>query len=99
MASLIADNTPIALEEPIEISLGLLICQFSEILDNCTRELLPNRLTDYLFRLAEKFHVFFHQCRVEGSTQQSSRLLLCEAVAQVLHQGILLLGLKPLDRM
>jgi arginyl-tRNA synthetase len=99
MASLIADNTPIALEEPIEISLGLLICQFSEILDNCTRELFPNRLTDYLFRLAEKFHMFFHQCRVEGSTQQSSRLLLCEAVAQVLHQGIILLGLKPLDRM
>jgi len=99
MASLIADNVSIILEEPIEISVGLLVCQFNEILDNCVRELLPNRLTDYLFRLAENFHVFFHQCRVEGSAQQNSRLLLCEAVAQVLHQGILLLGLKPLDRM
>ncbi len=99
IASLLANNTSIILEDPTEIALGLLVCQFNEILENCVRELLPNRLTDYLYRLAEKFHSFFHQCRVEGSDNQNSRLLLCFATAQVLHQGLLLLGLKPLERM
>jgi arginyl-tRNA synthetase len=76
-----------------------MVCQFSDVLDSVVKELLPNRLTDYLYRLAEKFHGFFHQCRVEGSEEQTSRLLLCEAVAQVLNQGIQLLGLKPLAKM
>ncbi len=97
--SLLANKTNIILEEPAEIALGLLVCQFAEILENAARELLPNRLTDYLYRLAEKFHGFFHQCRVEGSPNQNSRLLLCFATAQVLHQGLCLLGLKPLERM
>lgn len=97
--NLLTQNTAIVLENPAEIALGLLVCQFNDVLENCARELLPNRLTDYLYRLAEKFHWFFHQCRVEGSENQNSRLLLCVATAQVLRQGLLLLGLKPLDRM
>ena len=47
----------------------------------------------------EKFHTFFHNCRVEGVPEQNSRLLLCETVAQVLARGIDILGLKPLEKM
>jgi arginyl-tRNA synthetase len=98
-STLLAEPTALSLEEPIEISLAVLICQFAEVLENCIQNLLPNRLTDYLYRLAEKFHLFFHQCRVEGSPKQNSRLILCEATAQVLHRGMTLLGLKLLDKM
>lgn len=96
---LVRHNASVDLEEPAEIALALLVCQFCETLEYTAKELAPNRLTDYLYRLAEKFHVFFHQCRVEGSPKQESRLRLCEAVAQVLHRGMLILGLKPLERM
>jgi arginyl-tRNA synthetase len=92
-------GSKILLEHPEEIALGLLVCQFSEALSETLQDYAPSRLTEYLFRLAEHFHSFFHHCRVEGSEQQDSRLLLCEAVAQVLLQGFLLLGLKPLERM
>lgn len=96
---LMKQHPSIVLQDPSEISLGLLVCRFREVLEQTIEELLPNRLTDYLYRLAEKFHLFFHQCRVEGSEQQTSRLLLCEVVARVLEQGLLLLGLKTLPRM
>lgn len=89
----------IQLQEPAEISLGLMVCQFPETLEQTAQELLPNRLTDYLYRLAEKFHVFFHQCRVEGSDAQNSRLLLCLIVARTFEQGFKILGLKTLKRM
>ena len=75
------------------------LCQFGETLDSMSRDLLPNRLTDYLYVLAEKFHAFFRDCRVEGSPQEDSRLLLCEAAARVLKQGLTILGLKTLERM
>ncbi len=89
----------IVLKDPTEIALGLLICQFPEVLQQTEKELVPSYLCEYLYRLAEKFHLFFHNCRVEGVPEQASRLLLCEAVARVLETSFSLLGLKPLERM
>ena len=89
----------ITLEHPSEIALALHLLQFGEALEQVTRELLPNRLTDYLYGLAEKFNAFFRDCRVEGSPQQNSRLLLCDVVARTLGQGLNLLGIKTVDKM
>lgn len=92
-------TTPITLIHPSEIALGLQLRQFGETLALMDRDLLPNRLSDYLYDLAEKFHAFFRDCRVEGSPEESSRLALCELTAHILKQGLNILGLKTLDRM
>lgn len=89
----------IELTHPTELSLGLHLCRFEEALIQVDKELLPNRLSDYLFQLAEKFHAFFRDCRVEGVEEEDSRLLLCELTARVLKKGLYILGLKTLDRM
>lgn len=96
---LIKTNEKIQLNLPVEISLGLLLCQFQTVLEAMKKDLMPSRLTDYLYRLAEKFHLFFHHCRVEGVPEQNARLLLIEAVARVLRLGMQILGLKPLEKM
>lgn len=90
---------PIALIHPTEISLGLHLCRFSETLELMDRTLLPHRLCDYLYELAEKFHAFFRDCRVEGSKEQGSRLALCELTAKVLKTGLHLLGLRTMSKM
>ncbi len=95
----IAPTAKIALEHPSEIDLSMHLCQFGETLDSMSHDLLPNRLTDYLYSLAEKFHAFFRDCRVEGSPQEESRLLLCEATSRILEKGLSILGLKTLDQM
>jgi arginyl-tRNA synthetase len=87
------------LDHPSEIALGLHLCRFAETLDGVTRDLLPNRLTDYLYGLAERFNAFFRDCRVEGSPEQNRRVLLCDATARVLAKGLDLLGLKTVQRM
>jgi arginyl-tRNA synthetase len=92
-------TTHLELQTPEEIDLGLQLIRFPEMINAFMAELLPNRITEYLYTLAEKFHVFFHKCRVEGVPEQSSRVLLCEAVALVLAQGLELLGLRPLQKM
>lgn len=89
----------IHVEHPSEVALGIHLIQFAEALELVSRDLLPNRLTDYLYGLAEKFNAFFRDCRVEGSPQQNSRLLLCELVARVMRQGLEILGLRPVDKM
>lgn len=89
----------IVLEHPSEIALGVHLAQFGEALEMVADDLLPNRLTDYLYGLAEKFNAFFRDCRVEGTPEQDSRLLLCETAACVMKQGLQILGLKTVDKM
>lgn len=95
----ILDQHKIHLEHPSEIDLGLHLLRFSEALEAVANDLLPNRLTDYLYILAEKFNAFFRDCRVEGSPQQNERLLLCEATAKVLKEGLTILGVPTVDKM
>ncbi len=95
----IKKTTKILLEHPSEIALGVHLIQFGEALDAAAEELLPNRLSDYLYGLANKFHSFFHDCRVEGSDAQNSRLLLCEAAAQTMKKGLNLLGVQTVEKM
>jgi arginyl-tRNA synthetase len=92
-------SAEITLEHPTEIALALHLCRFSEALEAAAKELLPNRLSDYLFHLAEAFHAFFRDCRVQGDTFENSRLILCELVSRLVKQGLNLLGLKTLEAM
>lgn len=89
----------IDVKHPSEISLGVHIRRFGETLELMARDLLPNRLTDYLYELAEKFNAFFRDCRVEGTPEEGSRLVLCELTAHILKQGLEILGLETVDRM
>ena len=92
-------GTSIHLEHPSEVQLALHLCQLEEVLRMVSRDLFPNRLADYLYMLAERFNVFYRDCRVEGDPKEKSRLLLCEAAGRVLQKGLELLGLKTIDRM
>lgn len=89
----------IQLGHPSEISLALHLCQFEETLKAVAKDLLPNRLADYLYILSEKFNAFYRDCRVDGSPEEKSRLLLLEASGKILEKGLNLLGLKTIPRM
>lgn len=89
----------INVKHPAEVALGIHLRRFSEVLESVALDLLPNRLAEYLYELAEKFNVFFRDCRVEGSREEGSRLLLCELTARILKQGLSILGLETVDRM
>jgi arginyl-tRNA synthetase len=92
-------NHSIVTCHPSEVLLALHLCQFGEVLHAISRDLFPNRLAEYLYSLAEKFNIFYRDCRVEGAKEESSRLLLCEVSGLILQKGLELLGLKTIDRM
>ncbi len=92
-------NHKIDVRHPSEISLGIHLRRFGEILEIMARDLLPNRLTDYLYELAEKFNAFFRDCRVEGTPEEGNRLVLCELTSRVMKQGLEILGLETVERM
>ncbi|MCD6048257.1 MAG: argS [Gammaproteobacteria bacterium] len=92
-------STVMHLAHPSELALGLHLARFDEVILQLTDDLLPNRLCEYLYNLAEHFNAFFRDCRVEGSPEETSRLLLCELSAKILETGMKLLGLKTANKM
>ena len=96
---LLKEKEPILLQHPSEEALALAVLRFEETVATVAEELLPNRLTDYLYTLSESFNAFFRDCRVEGSPEEKSRLLLIEGVARTLREGLSLLGIATVDRM
>ena len=91
----------VVLTEPAELALAKKLLQFGEIVPLVLHDFRPNLLANHLFETANAFHTFYEACPVlksEGVTQHS-RLVLCEATARVLKQGLELLGVQVPDRM
>ncbi len=95
-------NTQVELlsfEHPSEISLGLHLARFPDVMAKIKADLMPHYLTDYLYETAQLFNLFFRDCRVVGSDKQASRWLICELTAKMIRTGLNLLGIKTLNRM
>lgn len=92
-------NKSLSLKDPNEIALALHVLQLREVLESFAQTLYPNRLSDYLYQLADKFHAFFRDCQVIGSESETSRLILCELVKKAFLIGFEILGLKTVERM
>jgi arginyl-tRNA synthetase len=91
----------VVLTEPAELALAKKLLQFGEIVPLVLHEFRPNLLANHLFETANAFHTFYEACPVlksEGVTRHS-RLVLCEATARVLKQGLDLLGVEVPERM
>ena len=89
----------IDLQHPSEIALGLHLARFGEAVNAAARDLLPNRIADYLYELAGRFNAFFRDCHVQGTPEQDQRLLLCQTTARTMAKGLNLLGIRTIDRM
>src|SRR5213083_2176544 len=89
------------LSEAAEITLAKRLCQFAEIVPQVLNDFRPNILANYLFELANNFHAFYEACPVLKSPEpaRSSRLALCDLTAQVLKQGLGLLGIQVPEKM
>jgi len=94
-------NAKILLQQETELALGKHLLQLSEVLTDVERDLLPNRLCQYLYELSQKFNQFFEQCPVLWSEEpvRTSRLVLCDLTARTLKLGLSLLGIGVLERM
>jgi arginyl-tRNA synthetase len=56
------------------------------------------RLTELLFEISQKIGAFYGECKVIGSEEQTSRLILMEATRKVMLQIFDLLGMQTLNK-
>ena len=72
------------------------LLQFNETIEDAVMAYSPNYLATYLNDLAQLFNNFYSKHRVIGNL---FRIKLAEGVAQVIKNGLYLLGIKTLEQM
>jgi arginyl-tRNA synthetase len=89
------------LTAPEERELIKKLLLFTDITDLCVKTLTPHHLTTYLMETADAFHHFYEACRVVTVDQKltMTRLALVKSVANVIKNGLNLLGVSAPERM
>ena len=84
---------------PEELSVMRTLTRFHEIIVAAAKTYSPSVLCEYLFDLAQKFNTFYNKHKVIGSESEEFRLILCSATAQVLENGLKILGIATPQKM
>jgi arginyl-tRNA synthetase len=97
----ILGSDKIILEAESELTLAKHLLQLTDVLKEVERDLLPNRLCQYLFELSQKFNQFYDGLPIlqAEEKQRTSRLILADLTAKTLKLGLSLLGIPVLERM
>jgi arginyl-tRNA synthetase len=88
----------------IEKEVGLLRMMhgFPDILSDASRSYNPSLIANFLYELAREFNQFYHDhsiLKAEKAGQVSQRLLLINAVGNMIKSGMELLGIEVPERM
>ena len=97
----LGDRAQIMLNEELELTLAKHLLQLGTVINEVERDLLPNRLCQYLFELSQKFNQFYdkHSVLQVEEPLRTSRLVLCDLTAKTLKLGLDLLGIPVIERM
>ena len=84
------------LNEPVEKTLALQLMQFPAAVLRAAEACKPSVLADYLFSLSQTYSSFYQRSPVlkADAAVRDSRIRLCAMVAQVLAEGLGLLGIR-----
>lgn len=81
---------------PEERAVARFIMQFPDVVADAASRYAPNALCTYLFQLAQAFNLFYAKHSILGNPK---REVLTAATAQVIQNGLYLLGISTLERM
>lgn len=84
-----------------ELDLIRYLDTFPEVVESAAAHLEPHRIAFYLQDLAAMFHTYYNATRIldDAHDLRSGRLALCQAVRQVLVNGLELMGVNAPERM
>ena len=77
------------------------LLRFDEVIISIEKDLMPNRLCNYLYELCQTFNRFYDKVPIlkEEKNIRISRLNLCDLTAKTLKLSLELLGIETLERM
>ncbi len=89
------------LQSPQALALMLLLARYPAMLTAAAQDFAPHDVTFYLRELAAAYHSYYDAERilVDDAAERRARVALVAATAQVLHNGLKVLGVSAPERM
>ncbi|MDB5178935.1 MAG: argS [Patescibacteria group bacterium] len=75
------------------------LIEYPDVISKAVSDLMPHHVATYLYELAQAFNRFYEHNRVIGDERQAVRLRLVGVYADVLKDGLELLGVAAPDRL
>ena len=88
--------------QDVERELAVTLLRFPQVVVKSYESYRPNVIADYLFDLAKLFNNFYNSKSIlkeENTETMQARILLALKTAEILKQGLSLLGIQTVDRM
>lgn len=85
-----------------EVALTRMMYEYPDVINEAARSYNPSLVANFLYDLAKEFNQFYHDHSILSAEQQetvSLRLLVVEAVSQIIKSGMDLLGIEVPERM
>ena len=85
-----------------EKKLMLSLTGFGEVLKGAFEDLMPHRICQFIYELANAFNSFYHETKIlteEDKAQQASWIALLKLVKNVMEKGIDILGFEAPEHM
>lgn len=75
--------------------------RFPEVIEKAAQNFSPHLIATYLFDLCQKFNLFYQKCQILKADEETKnfRLLLTKATAQIIKNGLYLLGIETVEKM
>jgi len=73
--------------------------EFTDVVTQAKRELLPHYICTYLYELAQEFNRFYEKNKVIGSDEEKKRLFLVARYAETLKNGLTILSIAAPEKM
>lgn len=84
--------------EPMERSLARKISEYPDTIAKSVNELMPHHICAYLYELAQVFNRFYENSKVVGGPREATRVRLVQLYADVLKDGLQILGIEAPER-
>jgi len=95
-------NKKWSFKEEKEVRLLKRLIRFPEVVEQAAKSYSPNLVCNYIFELAQDFNSFYESVPVlkeQDKNCRMARLALVESTAQVIKNGLNILGIKTLEEM
>jgi arginyl-tRNA synthetase len=88
------------LTEKHAVNLSRVLAQYPDVVQNALKTQEPVTILQYLFKMTHLLSSSYDVLKVVGSEPEvaKARMALYESARQVLHNGMTLLGLSPVER-
>ncbi len=96
------DHREIMITDPIELDIAKQLAQFPAVVKAAGNDHNPSVIAQYTYELAQKYNRLYHDLSIltaDDPKQGNTRVALSAATAQVIKNGLYLLGIEAPDKM